>query len=178
MQAVPMTISAQFLNAAMIGMGTFFGAAFDTYNRFLKRAKRKNWIVFCNDLLFWLLQALIIFYVLYLVNRGELRFYIFLALLCGFAAYQSLFKQAYLLILEFFIKTVIAIFRFLVRLYRTLIYRPIYLLVMMCISILLMLGRGLLAFSRFLYRVLLFLLKNYLSPSEMVVSEILGTNSR
>ena len=48
-----MTISVQFLTMlAMIGMGSFFGAAFDTYNRFLKRAGRKRWIVFCNDILF------------------------------------------------------------------------------------------------------------------------------
>lgn len=168
-----MTITAQFYTMlAMIGMGTFFGAAFDTYNRFLKRAKRKNWIVFCNDILFWLVQALIIFYVLYYVNKGELRFYIFLALLCGFAAYQSLFRKSYLRILEFFIKTVISIYRFLVKVFIYIIYRPVYALIMMIISILITLGRALLSLSKVAWRILLFLLKLIWAPFKWVLTKI------
>lgn len=141
----------------------------DTYNRFLKRSKRKSWIVFCNDILFWILQALFIFYVLYLVNRGELRFYIFIALLCGFAAYQSLLKQGYLKGLESIIRLSISIYRFLVKLIVHMIYRPLYALVMMIISILVMLGRGLLGLVRFLLRVLLFLLKVILKPLQWII---------
>ena len=82
-----MTLSTQFMTMlAMIGMGIFFGAGLDTYNRFLKRSKRKSWLVFINDILFWILQGLFIFFVLFRVNQGELRIYIFIALLCGFAS--------------------------------------------------------------------------------------------
>ena len=99
-----MTLSTQFMTMlAMIGMGIFFGAALDTYNRFLKRRKRKSWLVFINDVLFWILQSLFIFFVLFRVNQGELRFYIFIALLCGFAGYQSVFKGIYLKWLEMLI---------------------------------------------------------------------------
>lgn len=62
---------------AMIGMGGWLGLSIDTYSRFLQRRKRARFIVFINDVLFWLLQGLIIFYVLLLVNEGELRVYIF-----------------------------------------------------------------------------------------------------
>ena len=75
--------------------GQFLGAALDTYNRFLKRSERKPWIVFIHDVLFWVIQGLLIFYVLFLVNEGEFRFYLFLALFCGFAAYQALFQKLY-----------------------------------------------------------------------------------
>ena len=68
----------------------------DTYQRFLKRGHRNRWIVFINDILFWMIQGLIIFYVLFLVNHGELRFYLLLALICGFSAYQALMKRLYL----------------------------------------------------------------------------------
>src|SRR5262245_25191931 len=96
-----MTLSTQFLSMlSMIGMGSLFGMMFDTYQRFLNRPKRNHWIVFFNDLLFWIIQALLIFYILFLVNNGELRFYIFIAILCGFAAYQSLLKGTYLKLLE------------------------------------------------------------------------------
>ncbi|MFD6438251.1 spore cortex biosynthesis protein YabQ, partial [Peribacillus sp. NPDC060186] len=38
-----MTLTIQFYTLlAMIGMGSCFGAALDTYNRFLKRSKRKR----------------------------------------------------------------------------------------------------------------------------------------
>ena len=160
-----MTISVQFLTMlAMIGMGSFFGAAFDTYNRFLKRAGRKRWIVFCNDILFWLLQALIIFYVLYRINGGELRFYIFLALLCGFAAYQSLLRPGYLRLLEFLIKTVIAVCRFFAKVYLYFIYRPLFALVKMVISIAIMLGNALFALLKGLYRLFSLLVKIVLAP--------------
>lgn len=57
-----MTLSTQFITMlAMVGMGSFFGAALDTYNRFLKRDTQKHWLVFLNDILFWLLQGLTIF---------------------------------------------------------------------------------------------------------------------
>src|SRR5919205_1257688 len=96
-----MTLSTQFLTMlSMIGMGSLFGAMFDTYQRFLNRPKQKR---------------LIIFYTLFLVNNGELRFYIFIALICGFAAYQSLFKGIYLRLLEFLIQTIISLVKFIIK---------------------------------------------------------------
>lgn len=128
----------------MIGMGAFFGAALDTYNRFLQRRKRKSWLVFINDILFWLFQGLFIFFILFHVNQGELRFYIFLALLCGFAAYQSMLKQLYLKCLEKLISIVIAVFRFLVKLIHLLVYKPIQILISVLVTTIIMIGKGLL----------------------------------
>lgn len=139
-----MTLSTQFMTMlAMIGMGTFFGAALDTYNRFLQRRKRKSWLVFINDILFWLFQGLLIFSILFHVNQGELRFYIFLALLCGFAAYQSLLKQLYLKCLEKLISIAISVFRFFVRLVHLLVYKPIQILISVLVGTIMMMGKGL-----------------------------------
>ena len=108
-----MTLTIQFYTLlAMIGMGSGFGAALDTYSRFLNRSERKRWIVFIHDFLFWIIQGLLIFYVLFLVNEGEFRLYLFLALLCGFSAYQALFKGFYQRLLEFLIILVIKLARF------------------------------------------------------------------
>lgn len=128
---------------AMVGMGTFFGAALDTYNRFLQRSKRKSWLTFINDVLFWVFQGLLIFYVLFQVNQGEWRFYIFLALICGFAAYQSLCKSLYLNLLERLIIFTVSTYKLIVRLFRLLIYKPIRTLVTLIISFVIMLGNGL-----------------------------------
>lgn len=160
-----MTLSTQFLTMiAMIGMGSYFGAALDTYNRFLQRSKRQSWLVFINDILFWFLQGLSIFYVLFLVNKGELRFYIFLALLCGFAAYQSLLKRGYLRLLEIVISMVISIYRFFVKAFQILIYKPIYSLLMAIITLIIMLGKGLYALVKWICKVLLSVIRVFLKP--------------
>jgi spore cortex biosynthesis protein YabQ len=146
-----------------------FGAMFDTYQRFLNRPKRKQWIVFINDLLFWIIQAVIIFYTLFLVNNGELRFYIFLALICGFAAYQSLFKGIYLRLLEITIKTIIAITRFIKKTFQLLIYKPIVGLIQLIIVIIIAIGRGLLTLVKFISKVLLLIVKIILFPLQKIV---------
>jgi spore cortex biosynthesis protein YabQ len=153
----------------MIGMGSLFGMMFDTYQRFLDRPNRKSWIVFFNDLLFWVIQALIIFYTLFLVNNGELRFYIFVALLCGFAAYQSLFKGIYLRLLEAIINTVIAIYRFMRRAFLLLIYKPVLGLIQLIISIIILLGRGLFSLVKFILNILWIVLKVIWVPIEKIM---------
>jgi spore cortex biosynthesis protein YabQ len=165
-----MTLSTQFLTMlAMIGMGSVFGAALDTYNRFLKRAKRKSWIVFINDILFWVAQGLFVFYILFLVNRGELRFYIFIALLCGFAAYQSLLKNIYLRALEVIIRMIISIYHFFIKLFHLLIYKPIHGLIIALISLLIFLGKSLVHLLRMIGKILLFFIKIIISPFKWVL---------
>jgi len=165
-----MTISTQFLTMlSMIGMGSVFGAMFDTYQRFLNRPKRKQWIVFINDLLFWIIQALLIFYTLFMVNDGELRFYIFIALLCGFAAYQSLFKGIYLKLLEVIIQTVIATINFLKKTFRLLIYKPVLGLIQLVIAIIIAFGRGIFTLVKFIFKVVLFILKIIIFPVQKIL---------
>ena len=150
-----MTLSVQFVTMlTMISMGTLFGAALDTYNRFLQRRKRKTWLVFINDIMFWLLQGLFIFYILFQVNQGDLRFYIFIALFCGFALYQSMLKGIYLKWLEKFISFVIKVFHFLVKLLTVLIYRPIYLLITTLWAIAIAIGNGAIVIGKWLLKCL------------------------
>ncbi|WP_246946044.1 spore cortex biosynthesis protein YabQ [Bacillus pinisoli] len=121
-----MSLTVQFYTMlAMFGMGSWVGAALDTYGRFLKRPERANWVVFINDIIFWVVQGLIIFYTLLVVNEGELRFYVFLALLCGFAAYQSLFQSLYKRFLEQVILLVVNTYKFFAKLVTVLIINPI-----------------------------------------------------
>ncbi|WP_147535885.1 spore cortex biosynthesis protein YabQ [Bacillus marasmi] len=165
-----MTLSTQFITMlTMVGMGSFFGAAFDTYNRFLKRASRKSWLVFLNDVLFWVLQGLLIFYVLFLVNEGEMRFYIFIALVCGFAAYQSLLRRIYLHVLEIVITWIVSIWRFLVRLFMGLIYKPILALLAFCLSTIVLIGKALFSLSKSLLRLLGWIVLIILKPIQLIL---------
>jgi spore cortex biosynthesis protein YabQ len=168
-----MTLSVQFYTMlAMVGMGSVFGATLDTYNRFLNRTSRKRWLVFLNDLLFWILQALFIFYILFSVNFGEVRFYIFIALLCGFAGYQALLKDLYKKLLEKIIQSCISLYKFSVKMVKNLVYSPIKWLVLLLVSIFLGLGKVIWAILRFLIKAILSILKIVFTPVLWVVKLI------
>jgi spore cortex biosynthesis protein YabQ len=172
-----MTLTTQFYTMlSMIGMGALFGATLDTYNRFLNRSRRKRWLVFINDLLFWIFQALAIFYILFSVNFGELRFYIFIALLCGFAGYQALLKQGFLRFLEKLILFIISLYNFLVSMVKKLLYSPIKWLVVLLITLVLSIAKGLLKAVTFLlkmvYSIIKWTIKLVLSPVWWIVKGI------
>lgn len=121
-----MTLSVQFQTMlSMAAMGIWIGMAIDTYGRFVHERRKWYWLHFINDVIFWLLQALIVFYVLLQVNHANLRFYIFAALLLGFSFYKALLQTGYKKLLEVMIRIVTKLFRFFVQVCYGLIIRPI-----------------------------------------------------
>ncbi|WP_153127105.1 spore cortex biosynthesis protein YabQ [Peribacillus tepidiphilus] len=151
-----MSLTTQFYTLiAMIGMGSYFGAALDTYNRFLQRSKRNALIVFIHDLLFWLIQGFLIFYVLFLINQGELRFYLFLALLCGFSAYQALFRGIYKSLLEFVISLFKSTVKILTKIFMLGIYKPILAIITFLIFLVINIGKGLFSLVKHIFTVVL-----------------------
>jgi spore cortex biosynthesis protein YabQ len=153
---------------AMIAMGSFFGASLDTYNRFLKRGKRKRWIIFLNDILFWMLQGLVIFYILFLVNQGEVRFYIFIALVCGFSFYQALLKGIYAKLLEAIIQVVATVWIFFIRFLNGLIISPLKWIVILVVSIFIGIGKVLLGLVQIGLKVLLWIVKVIITPIKWI----------
>lgn len=168
-----MTLTTQFYTLlAMIGMGSCFGASLDTYQLFLKRSKRSRWIVFIHDVLFWIIQALLVFYVLLLVNQGELRFYSFIALLCGFAAYQALFKKVYMFVLNTIIYFCKSTAIFLKKLCIILIVKPLIGIVTAVVFLLKFVMRILLAIVRSILRIVLFILRVIFKPFVLILRQI------
>ncbi|WP_099364134.1 spore cortex biosynthesis protein YabQ [Fredinandcohnia onubensis] len=164
-----MTLSTQFYTLlAMICMGGWLGASLDTYQRFLNRSRRKYFFVFINDILFWIVQGLMFFYTLLLVNEGELRFYVFIAILCGFAAYQSLIKSFYVKALEHIIQAFIRLYGLLLRTGDFLIVRPIKMLYQLIIVILLGILNVLLVFGRILLKTCWILIKICFAPIKWI----------
>ena len=165
-----MTLTTQFYTLiTMIGMGCCFGASLDTYQYFLKRPTRRRFIVFIHDLLFWFVQALLVFYVLFLVNQGELRFYSFLALICGYAAYQALFKNAYMRALQVVIAICIAVAEFVKKVCMLTVIKPIVGIVMAVIYVLRMAIKSLLLVMRFILRVIMSIIKVILKPFVWII---------
>ncbi|AZV61854.1 spore cortex biosynthesis protein YabQ [Peribacillus frigoritolerans] len=168
-----MNLTIQFYTLlAMIGMGSGFGAALDTYSRFLNRSERKRWIVFIHDFLFWIIQGLLIFYVLFLVNEGEFRLYLFLALLCGFSAYQALFKGFYQRFLEFLIILVIKLARFIANSVHMLIFLPIKWVMVSILAIIIGIGKFVLALLKWAGKILLFILNIFWRPLKWILTYI------
>lgn len=133
-----MTLSVQFNTMlVMVLMGIVLGMSFDTYNRLVPAKSQWYWVRFMNDSMFWLIQGLLVFWALLEVNNGEVRFYIFLALLCGFAAYKGLLESSYKKLLEVLIRAVIKFYFIIRRTVEILIIKPI----MALLKLLLYLGK-------------------------------------
>ncbi|PYZ91555.1 spore cortex biosynthesis protein YabQ [Salipaludibacillus keqinensis] len=100
---------------ASIAMGVGLATSLDTYERILgKRTSfRKTRIV--NDFLFWVAQALIYFGILLHINHGEVRVYLLLAVMLGYALYRALFETTYRRILESCLRIIHHIIHFIVR---------------------------------------------------------------
>ncbi|WP_459503787.1 spore cortex biosynthesis protein YabQ [Bacillus sp. C1] len=157
---------------SMIGMGAWIGAALDTYQRFLQRPQRKRWLVFIYDILFWIVQALFVFYVLLIVNEAELRIYVFVALLCGFAAYQSLLKAVYMRALNFLIYIFVQTIQFFIQIVQLLMIKPVIIIAQLIIAFILFLFRILLSIGRLLWKcsagILLWIWKLFFWPVRFV----------
>lgn len=124
-----MSLHAQFTTLlAMIGIGMIIGASFDTYAHIFNRSKRHRLIVWVADILFWVTQALYVFYTLLVINNGQVRLYIFLAILCGYAAYQALFQRMYVRLLQKIIRAFVMLYRLIIRMFHYAVILPLRLL--------------------------------------------------
>jgi len=110
---------------AMILSGFYLGIIQETYRRLTVYWRKRVFLTYFLEISFWLTQTAIIFYVLYRVNAGELRLYVFLACLLGFSVYQVFAKSIYKRLLESIIRIMAAIYHFFERLFQGLIITPI-----------------------------------------------------
>nr|WP_183244381.1 spore cortex biosynthesis protein YabQ [Anoxybacillus mongoliensis] len=124
-----MSLHVQFTTLlAMIGTGMIIGASFDTYAHIFNRSERHRLIVWIADILFWVVQALYVFYTLLVINNGQVRLYIFFTILCGYAAYQALFQRMYVRLLQKIIHIFVTLYRLIVRMFYYTIILPLRLL--------------------------------------------------
>lgn len=109
----------------MIIGGFYLGMAHDTYRRFAPYWKEKTFFVYLFEISFWLSQTGILFFLLYKVNAGELRLYIFAACLLGFSIYQVVAANIYKKVLEFVIRIIVAIYRWCRKVIQVLLITPL-----------------------------------------------------
>lgn len=154
------SLNVQFVTMLMmVGGGFYLGMALETYRRLCLNWRRPAWLLFTTEILFWLIQTLVLFSMLFKANNGEIRLYIFVACLLGFAAYQVLGRKWYKAVLEVMIRVGLAIGRFIANSIRILIIAPIKGLFTILIAILLFLIQTIVSIIRLLLKIILFPIK-------------------
>lgn|SRR5690625_2839813 len=121
-----MTLSTQLMTMfAMIISGIYIGVATETYNRCKRMWQTKPFLRLSIEVIYWLGQTFIIYTILYYVNNGEIRLYVFLSALCGYSMYVVLFRKLYRALLEMIIRFIRVFIRTVYQVFYTVIYRPI-----------------------------------------------------
>lgn len=121
-----MTLSVQFVTLfTMIAGGFYLGLAKDTLRRFAPLWEKRFFLRYAIEITFWLMNTAILYYVLFLVNAGELRIIFFVAVLLGFSIYQALASAIYVRILEVFIRVGTIFFSWVSKVGSVLLVRPI-----------------------------------------------------
>ena len=116
--------------------GLIIGLLFDFFRILRKAIKTSDFITYIEDALFWILTGFLILYSIFTFNNGEIRLFMFFAIIIGILLYitmiSKLIIKTNLIIIDFFKKifsiilSIIKIpFNFLNKLIRKIFFKPI-----------------------------------------------------
>lgn len=124
-----MTLQEQFASLSlMMAAGVWIGASFSVHQRFIRPLRRRRLVMILTDLLFWLVQAVLLFTLLLPVNEGVLRFYLFLGLALGFTFYKGLLEKSFIHSFDVVMSVLTRTWRLITKCVYNLFVRPLYLL--------------------------------------------------
>ncbi|HLS08095.1 spore cortex biosynthesis protein YabQ [Lentibacillus sp.] len=137
-----MTLDVQFITMISMTAGGFYlGMALDTFRRLSVYWKQRVLLVYVMEISFWLMQTLLLYFVLFQVNSGELRVYVFIAILLGFAMYQALAANSYKRLLEHLINVTVKVYRFLVNVVKMIIITPITFIIQLIVTVIVFMAK-------------------------------------
>lgn len=87
------TINQAYLFLIFILNGVLIGIVFDIFRILRKSFNTPNFVTYIEDVLFWIISALIILYSLFVFNNGQFRLYIFIGVFLGIAIYMLFFSK-------------------------------------------------------------------------------------
>lgn len=140
----------------MVLGGLYLGIIQETFRRFSIHWKRRRFLAYFMEISFWLTQTMLLYYLLFRVNSGELRFYVFVAVLLGFSVYQVLVANAYQWLLEHIIRIMLKCFRFIESVINILIITPVKFIIQLVVTCVLFVLQALLRIGIFLGKLILF----------------------
>ncbi len=109
----------------MLLVGIFLGAVFEVYRHFHKQYKFRKLILHFLDSCFWIMAALLVFYVLYTRAAGELRIYYFLFVIVGVTTHHLLLRQITMRVTNFLIYIISTITRTVKWVIKVLLINPV-----------------------------------------------------
>lgn len=74
-------------------IGAIMGVVFDFFRALRRKGNTKNILVYIQDVIFWLIIAIIIIVSSFIINNGELRGYMLLGYILGAIIYMLLFSK-------------------------------------------------------------------------------------
>jgi len=116
--------------------GLFAGLLYDCFRTIRVMMKSKNGAIIAHDIIFLVLMGIVIFILSFTAGRGELRFFEFAAILCGFVLYRFAFKDSVVKLLtafvNFLIKVVIIIIKIMIfplKIFYKVVIKPINIII-------------------------------------------------
>ena len=100
-----MVTNQAYLFLTFIINGILIGLLFDFFRILRKTFKTKDLITYIQDIIFWILTGFIILYSTFTFNNGEIRIFMFIAILLGVVFYM-------MLISSYVIKVIVRIINF------------------------------------------------------------------
>ncbi len=100
------------------------GFMLDLYRVLSRRFRLGGWAISLVDLLYWGVSGGLVFSLLMWSNWGELRFYIFAAILTGWLTYHTWFENWVSRGIEWGVHAVEQILRFFLRMFLVVVWRP------------------------------------------------------
>ena len=131
-----MVINQALLLLIFILNGVIIGLLFDFFRILRKSFKTKDIITYIEDILFWILTGLILLYSIFTFNNGEIRLFMFLAVIIGVILYMiiassyiikinvSVFNYIKLIVAKIF-EFILIPFKYFYKLIRRLFFKPI-----------------------------------------------------
>ena len=116
--------------------GILIGLLFDFFRILRKSFKTNDFITYVEDIVFWILTGIILLYSIFLFNNGEIRLFMFIAVLLGLIIYM-LSISTYIIkvnvkIINFFktiilkiISIILIPFKYIVKIFRKIFFRPV-----------------------------------------------------
>ena len=109
--------------------GIAIGCLFDIFRILRRSFKTVDWVIFLQDILFWIIAGFIMLFSIFTFNHGEIRAYIFVGILLGIILYiltisKFLIKYS-VIIIKFYKKILSYPINFVEGIVKRLIIKPI-----------------------------------------------------
>ena len=98
--------------------GIIIGLLFDLFRILRLSFKTKDFITYIEDIIFWIMTGAIVLYSIFAFNNGEIRFFMFFAMVIGIVLYMTIFSNYVIKSSVYLIKIIKNVFGFIFKIVR------------------------------------------------------------